>query len=82
MDDSGSYYTSSSNNISQNNNIKNGISQYSSYYNNLVVSLYYGKGDGEVFLVQDPDTGVRKMITCVDISTLFQEKRVSAIQMI
>ena len=64
------------------NNIKNGYSHYSSYYKNLVVSLYYGKGDGEVFLINDNESQTRKMVTCIDISTLYQEKRVTAVQMI
>ena len=46
------------------------------------MSLYYGKGDGEIFLVHDEVKNCNKMITCVDISTLYQEKRGSAIQMI
>ena len=46
------------------------------------MSLYYGKGDGEIFLINDQETGKTKMVTCIDISTLYQEKRGSAIQMI
>ena len=46
------------------------------------MSLYYGKGDGEIFLVNDEATGKSKMVTCIDISTLYQEKRGSAVQMI
>ena len=48
----------------------------------MVVSLYFGKGDGEIFVVRDQKTGVDKMVTCIDISTLYQEKRGSALQMI
>ena len=48
----------------------------------MVVSLYFGKGDGEIFVVRDQQTGVDKMVTCIDISTLYQEKRGSALQMI
>ena len=54
-------------------------SPYSKYYENLVVSLYYGKGDGEIFLIHDADTDENKMVTCIDISTLYQEKRGNAI---
>ena len=57
-------------------------SNYSKYYPNLVVSLYYGKGDGEIFLIYDHERNCNKMVTCIDISTLYQEKRGSAIQMI
>lgn len=57
-------------------------SPYSQYYPNLVVSLYFGKGDGEIFLVHDKETNINKMVTCIDISTLYQEKRGNAIQMI
>ncbi len=57
-------------------------SPYSKYYPNLVVSLYFGKGDGEIFLISDEKTGKNKMVTCIDISTLYQEKRGSAVQMI
>ena len=57
-------------------------SPYSKYYPNLIVSLYFGRGDGEIFLINDPETNVNKMVTCIDISTLYQEKRGSAVQMI
>jgi len=46
-------------------------SPYSKYYPNLVVSLYFGKGDGEIFLINDATTGKNKMVTCIDISTLY-----------
>ena len=54
-------------------------SPYSKYYPNLVVSLYFGKGDGEIFLIHDAETNQNKMVTCIDISTLYQEKRGSAV---
>jgi len=57
-------------------------SPYSFHYPNMVVSLYFGKGDGEIFIVRDQTTGADKMVTCIDISTLYQEKRGSALQMI
>ena len=57
-------------------------SPYSGYYPNMVVSLYFGKGDGEIFIARDPKTGVDKMITCIDISTLYTEKLGNALQMI
>ena len=37
----------------------------------MVVSLYFGKGDGEIFIARDSNTGEDKMVTCIDISTLF-----------
>ena len=46
-------------------------SPYSKYYPNLVVSLYFGKGDGEIFLINDATTNKNKMVTCIDISTLY-----------
>ena len=47
-----------------------------------MVSLYFGKGDGEIFLIHDQESNTNKMVTCIDISTLYQEKRGSAVQMI
>ena len=34
---------------------------------------------GEIFVVRDQKTGDDKMVTCIDISTLYQEKRGSAL---
>ena len=48
----------------------------------MIISLYFGKGDGEIFLIRDIETGEDKMVTCIDISTVYAEKRGAAVDMI
>lgn len=41
--------------------------------------MYFESGDGEIFVYYDPFTKMHKMVTCIDISSLFKEKRTKAI---
>jgi hypothetical protein len=41
--------------------------------------LYFEPGDGEIFVYFDAKAKISKCVTCIDISTLFKEKRVKAI---
>lgn len=50
-------------------------SQYASYYSQVVNSLYYDQGDGEIFIAYVEEHKCNRMVTCVDISTLYPEKR-------
>jgi hypothetical protein len=53
---------------------------YSSKNENYDI-LYSEKGDGEILIEFDQDRNQLKLITCVDISTLYKEKRAKAIEM-
>jgi serine/threonine protein kinase len=50
-------------------------SVYSSYYRNITEVLYYEQNDGEVFIYFDSLQGRKKLVTCIDVSSLFQEKK-------
>jgi serine/threonine protein kinase len=54
-------------------------SGYSANYQNIQETLYYEAGDGEIFVYYDSVANMQKMVTCIDISTLFKEKRAKAI---
>ena len=54
-------------------------SGYSSNYQNITEVLYFEPGDGEIFIYYDSINKLQKMVTCIDISTLFKEKRAKAI---
>ncbi|CDW78710.1 morn domain repeat containing protein [Stylonychia lemnae] len=54
-------------------------SGYSAHYQNIQETLYYEPGDGEIFVYYDDVANLQKMVTCIDISTLFKEKRAKAI---
>lgn len=54
-------------------------SGYSAHYQNIQETLYYEPGDGEIFVYYDDVANIQKMVTCIDISTLFKEKRAKAI---
>lgn len=43
--------------------------------------LYSEEGDGEILIELDKQKRVLKLITCIDISTLYKEKRTKAIEM-
>lgn len=47
----------------------------------MVESLYFEQGDGEIFIARTEDDGLR-MVTCVDISTLYRGKRGKSLQLI
>ena len=46
-----------------------------------VETLYSESNDGEITIEIDPISGVRKLVTAVDISSLYKEKRLNAIQL-
>jgi hypothetical protein len=48
--------------------------QYATHYNDVIESLYFEQGDGEIFIAEDSQ-GMRRMVTCVDISSLYRGKR-------
>jgi len=50
----------------------------------MIYSLYFEQGDGEIFIAYDEAYGEKKhrMVTCVDISTLYREKRGKALVLI
>ena len=41
--------------------------------------LYYEEGDGEIFSYFDQELKMLKVVTCIDISSLYQEKKGKAI---
>ena len=55
-------------------------SEHSNKYECLDV-LYSERGDGEILLDFDPENKSMLLITCIDISTLYKEKRIKAIEM-
>lgn len=48
----------------------------------MIDVLYFEPGDGEIFVYFDPQTNIPKMVTCIDISTLYKEKRTKAITIV
>ena len=48
----------------------------------MKASLFYGKDDGEIFVIRDIDTDEDKMVTCIDITTLYGDKHDVAIDMV
>jgi len=52
--------------------------QYATHYNDVIESLYFEQGEGEIFIAEDSQ-GMRRMVTCVDISSLYRGKRGKAI---
>jgi len=54
------------------------------YYDGIIENLYFEKGDGEISIYKrshdDPDRLM--MLTVIDISTLFKEKRGKAFELI
>lgn len=54
-------------------------SGYSAHYPNVQEVLYYEPGDGEIFIYFDPVLKASKAVTCIDISSLFKEKKAKAI---
>lgn len=45
----------------------------------MAESLYYEQGDGEVFVIECPQTHEKTMVTCIDICSLYRNKRGKAI---
>ena len=62
--------------------LPNNKSQYTYFYKNVVESLYFGQGDGEIFIAYNTKLQTDVMVTCIDISTLYREKRGKAIQLV
>ena len=54
-------------------------SPYSIHFPTKTETLYYDDGDGEIFIFYDATLGINKVMTCIDISTLYKEKRGKAI---
>jgi hypothetical protein len=55
----------------------------SKYYQDFVENLYYEKGEGEISVFVQPEDRSKLMaVTVIDISTLFQEKRGKAFDLI
>jgi hypothetical protein len=48
-------------------------------YQNIQEILYFEPNDGEIFIYFDDKAQISKMVTCIDISTLFKEKKAKAI---
>jgi hypothetical protein len=46
-------------------------SGYSVHYPNVQEILYFEPGDGEIFVYFDTYSKLSKVVTCIDISTLF-----------
>ena len=71
-------------NISDQSNPRERISQvnlvYAQHYQQVVESLYFEQGDGEIFIAKTEEG--ERMVTCVDISTLYRGKRGKAIVLI
>jgi hypothetical protein len=44
--------------------------------------LYFEQGDGEIFIWADPQASQLKMVTCIDITSLYKEKRGKALAII
>lgn len=55
---------------------------YSSSYQNVSEILYFEQGDGEIFVYFDPRSQLSKLVTCIDITSLYKEKRGKAITII
>jgi hypothetical protein len=55
----------------------------SPYYENFIENLYYEKGEGEISVFVHPSNPQRLFqVTCIDISTLYVEKRGKAFEVI
>ena len=46
-----------------------------------VERLYSESNDGEITIEIEPSSGLRKLVTAIDISSLYKEKRNNAIQL-
>jgi hypothetical protein len=44
--------------------------------------LYFEQGDGEIFIYYDIAAKTLKMVTCIDITSLYREKRGKALSVV
>lgn len=51
------------------------------YYSGGVEVLYSENNDGEITIEIEPSSGLHKLVTAIDISSLYKEKRNKAIQL-
>ena len=58
------------------------FSEYRLYYENILETLYFEPEDGEVFVYFHPKDQQKRLVTCIDISSLFQEKKQKALQIV
>jgi serine/threonine protein kinase len=56
------------------------VTNYSASFSTKYEAIYYEEGDGEIFKYIDMHTGLPKIMTCIDIGTLYLEKRGKALQ--
>ncbi len=48
----------------------------------MIESLYFEQGDGEIFVVEDVVGQGKRMVTCIDICSLYRGKRGKALLLV
>lgn len=51
------------------------VTNYSASFSTKFETIYYEEGDGEIFQFIDMHTSQPRILTCIDIGTLYLEKR-------